>query len=263
MSIDFGSMLDDSFAYATDGIWKKWIRWLLLILSMIIFPLIMGYIVRIYRGEHPAPEPEHWGSLFVDGLKLLVVQVIYLAPVILLFILAFIPMISTLATSGVFSQEFASMTDSQSERWLDSHPELISELLFAGGFMALLIVIAIILAIIITLFSFLGMVRFARSDSISEAFNFPEILAHIRRIGWINYVIALITITIIGFIFSMILNFFSIIPVIGPVVGLIVMVVLYVPFLLFSGRFSALVYDTGMEKPVPVSSPENVRQDGL
>jgi hypothetical protein len=59
----------------------------------------------------------------------------------------------------------------------------------------------------------------------------------------------------------MILNFFSIIPVIGPIIGIFVMVILYVPFLLFSGRFSALVYDTGMEKPGTVSSPENARQN--
>ena len=59
--MDFGSMLDDSFAYAKDGVWEKWTRWLLLIVSMIIFPLILGYIVRIYRGERPAPEPGEWG----------------------------------------------------------------------------------------------------------------------------------------------------------------------------------------------------------
>jgi hypothetical protein len=255
--MDFGSMLDDSFAYAKDGVWGKTTRWLLLILSMIIFPVILGYMVRIYRGEKPAPEPENWGALFIDGLKLLLVQIIYLAPVILLAILAFIPLILTLATSGVFSQDFASMSDTQLERWMDSHPELISELLVTGGFLVILLMIALILAIIITLFSFLGVVRFARTRSISEAFNFSAILAHIGRIGWINYIIALLAITIIGYIFSMILNFFSLVPVVGIFLELLVMVILYVPFILFSARFSALVYDAG-EESLQDSAPTEV-----
>ena len=249
--MDLGSMLDDSFVYAKDGVWDQWTRWLVLILSMIIVPLILGYIVRIYRGERPAPEPGQWGTLFIDGLKLLIVQIIYLAPVILLLILAFIPLISTLITSGVFSPEFSSMTDSQSEQWLDRHPELIPELLLAGGIMVLLFIVAVIVAIVLSLFSFLGVVRFARTQHISEAFNFGALLAHIGRIGWIDYIIALITITVTGFIFSMILNFFSLIPVIGTIFGLFIMVILYVPFLLFSARFSALVYDVGEEKPAP------------
>jgi hypothetical protein len=246
-------LLDDSFAYAKEGVWERWTRWMLLIVSMLIFPLILGYMVRIYRGEKPAPEPGKWLALFIDGLKLLLVQIIYLLPVILLVILAFIPLISTLVTSGVLSQDFSSMSDSQFEQWLDSHPGLITELLFTGGFMIILLMVAIIMAIIITLFSFLGIVRFARTRSISEAFNFSAIRAHIGRIGWVNYFFALITITVVGFIFSMILNFFSFIPVIGIFIEFLVMGILYVPFILFSARFSALVYDIGEETSPQVS----------
>ena len=253
--MDFGLMLDDSFSYAKDGVWDRWARWLVLIGCMIIFPLILGYIVRIYRGERPAPEPGEWGALFVDGLKLLVVQIIYMAPVILLFILAFIPLIGTMVSAGVFSESFSSMSDSQFDRWLDNHPELISQLLVTGGFMVLLILVAVILAIVITFFSFLGVVRFARTCSISEAFNFSALLEHIRRIGWINYIIALVAISIIGYIFGMILNFFSFIPVIGIFIELIFMGILYVPFIMFSARFSCLVYDAGAAGSPESSGP--------
>jgi Protein of unknown function (DUF4013) len=250
--MDFGSILDDSFAYAKEGIWGRWPRWLVLIGCMIIFPLIFGYIVRIYRGERPAPEPGEWATLFVDGVKLLVVYIVYWAPVFLLVLVAFVPFILTLVSAGVFSESFSTMSDTQTERWFDSHPELLSQLLVTGGFMVLLILIAIILAIIITIFSFLGVVRFARTRSISEAFNFSTLLAHIRRIGWINYLIALISISIIGYIFGMILNFFSLIPIIGIFIQLILTVIFYVPFIIFSARFSSGIYDTGAE-----GSPES------
>ena len=135
ISMDFGSILDDSFAYAKEGVWERWSRWLVLIGCMIIFPLILGYIVRIYRGERPAPEPGEWATLFVDGLKLLVVHIVYWAPVFLLILVAFIPFILTLVSAGVFSESFSAMSDTQTERWFDSHPELLSQLLVTGGFM--------------------------------------------------------------------------------------------------------------------------------
>jgi hypothetical protein len=260
--MDFGLMLDDAFAYAKEGIWERWSRWFVLIICMVIFPLILGYMVRIYRGEKPAPEPGGWGGLFIDGLKLLVVQIVYLAPVILLVILAFIPLISTLVASGAFSDDFSSMSESQTERWFDSHPGLVPDLVIAGGFMVIVLLLAVILAIILAVFSFLGMVRFARTGGISEAFNFSAILAHIRRIGWFSYLLALIVITIIGYIFSMILNLFSFIPVIGDIIGLVVMVLLYPPFILFSSRFSSLVYDAGVEEPLMASGIDGKSPSG-
>jgi len=248
-------MLDDAFAYAREAVWERWTRWLILMVSLIIFPLFFGYMVRIYRGTRPAPEPEQWGSLFVDGLKLLVVQIVYFLPVILLVILAFIPLISTLLAAGVFSENFGTMSEAQSGQWFESHPEIFSAL----GIMIVLLFAAVVLAIVITFFSYLGVVRFARTGSIGEAFNFSAILAHIGRIGWINYIIALIAITIIGYIFGTILNFFSFIPVVGIFIELLLMGIFYVPFLIFSARFSCRVYDAGEEPlpPVPSAAPES------
>ena len=43
----------------------------------------------------------------------------------------------------------------------------------------------------------MGAVRFARTDSFGEAFNFSAILAHIGRIGWGPYIVALIVLMVV------------------------------------------------------------------
>ena len=47
-----------------------------IILAIILaFPLL-GYTVRMYRGETPAPQVNNWGSLFADGSKLFIILLI-------------------------------------------------------------------------------------------------------------------------------------------------------------------------------------------
>jgi len=249
MVMSFGTMLDDSFSYAKDGVWGKWKHWLLLIVSLIIFPLILGYIVRIYRGEKPAPELKEWWAMFIDGLKLLVVNIIYALPVILLAIAAFLPLISAFIASGALSLDFATMTDAQADQWLTTHPEILS----AAGLMIVLLLVTLIVAIIVTIFSFIGSIRFARTGRIGEGFNFQEILAQISRIGWLTYIAALIIIGIIGVVFWLLLQIFSLIPVIGGIIFLVVAIVLYPPFVLFVSRYAALVYERG--EPAPAQAP--------
>ena len=241
MVTTLGEMLDDSWGYAKRGVWGKPKNWLLLIISLIIFPLILGYSVWIYRGERPAPALHHWGTMFIDGLKLLVVSLIYAIPIILLAIVAFLPFVSALVTSGAISADFASMTSEQTNLWITSHPEILS----AALFMAVLLLVTVIVAIVITIFSFIGIVRFARTGKIREGFNFSEILSRIGRIGWLNYLAALIVIGIISIIFWLLLHVFALIPVIGKAVFVIVSLVLYPPFILFVTRYAALVYERG------------------
>ena len=40
-------------------------------------------MMRIYHGMTPSPEPDTWGTMFIDGLKLFVVGFIYALPVII------------------------------------------------------------------------------------------------------------------------------------------------------------------------------------
>jgi len=235
-------MLDESFSYAKEGIWGKWERWALLIISLVIFPLILGYIVRIYRGEKPAPELKEWGAMFIDGIKLLLVVLVYAAPVILLVIAAFVPLVSAIISSGATSDEFSSMTSTQVEQWMTANPQVMAAL----GQMAIFLVVAIILALIIGIFSFTGLVRFARTQKMAESFNFSAILKHIGRIGWLTYIAALIIIGIIGIIFGMVLNILTFIPIIGQALFFAVMLVVYPPYILFVGRYTVHVYELGV-----------------
>ncbi len=256
--MDFGTMLDESFSYAKEGVWGKWKRWLLLMISVIIFPLILGYIVRVYRGEKPAPEPEHWGSLFIDGLKMLVVCLIYALPIILLVIAAFLPLVSTFVSAGALSMNFEAMTDAQVESWMVSNPEIFS----AMGTMLVLLLVAVILAIVIYIFSFMGVIQFARTGRIGDGFNFSEILARIGRIGWLSYIAALIIISIISFVFCMLLQIFTIIPGIGEFVSFAVMIMLYPPYVMFVCRYSVHVYDSG-EPAAPAPAEQLLTKGSL
>jgi hypothetical protein len=211
--MDFGKNVSDSLAYAQDGLMGKWMKWVLLIISAIIFPLMGGYVVRILKGATPSPELEDWVTLFIDGVKLFIVGLIYAIPIIILEFIAMGAIIAAAATGD----ETAALAG------------------IAGA--GLIFLVIFVVAIIIGLFEATACVRFARTGSIGEAFNFSAILAHIAKIGWVTYIIALIILAIIWGVIEVIC---MIIPFIGPLLLLIV-----IPFLiLFAARYLTLLYDS-------------------
>jgi hypothetical protein len=113
-------------------------------------------------------------------------------------------------------------------------PGAIMGLLVAILFGAMIIVIV---AIIIGLITATASVRFARTDSFSEAFNFGAIFSHIGRIGWMTYIIALIMLGII-------VGIAEVICMVIPYIGIVLLFIL-LPFLgLFSARYLALLYES-------------------
>jgi hypothetical protein len=223
--MEIGNMLEDSIGYAKEAVWEKWGRWILLILCSIIFPLMIGYTMEVYRGKKPAPELEHWGKLFFDGLKLLIAAIIYAIPVALVIVIfggyALISAILSAPTPDYYSM----------------NPELLLPLLgvfFVGLF------IALILAIIIALIATIGFVRLARTDSITETFNFGAIFSQIGKIGWINYIIALIVLIVVEIIFGVLVSLLQAIPVLGWLIWL----ALQPPLAIFSARYITRIYDS-------------------
>jgi hypothetical protein len=155
--------------------------------------------------------------MFIDGIKLFIVGLIYAIPVL---ILSFV----------LFGSE-------------DMIRSSVSPSTIGGLIIAVLMgaIILIIVAITTWLIVMTAGVRFARTDSIGEAFNFGVIFTHIGKIGWMTYIIALlmILITLVNIvIICLVIN------MVIPYTGIILLLIL-LPFLcLFSPRYITLLYES-------------------
>ena len=215
--MDYGNMVGEAFAYAKDGIWEKWNKWLMLIIATILLGIpLMGYAMKVLRGTKPAPEVDDWAPLFIDGIKYIIVKIIYAIPLI---IVGFLVLGAAFMTA--MSGNVAAMTGA-----------------IAGMLVGLLLIF--ILAIVIALFEMIGMVRFARTGSIGEAFNFNAILATIGKIGWVPYIIALVVFLIVAVVIGIIITIIMMVPILGWIIYLC----LIAPMTIFFARYICLLYDS-------------------
>jgi hypothetical protein len=215
--MDYGSMIGESFEYAKEAVVGKWNKWLMLIIATILLALpLMGYAMKVLRGEKPAPEVEDWGTLFIDGIKYLIVSLIYALPIIIVWIL-----VLGASAAAIMSGNYSAM-------------------MAAFGAMALGVLVMFVLGVIIAVFEVIGIVRFARTGSIGEAFNISAILATINKIGWVPYIIALIVLMIVGIVVGIIIGILTMI----PYLGIIIYLCLIAPITLLFMRYICLLYDS-------------------
>jgi hypothetical protein len=215
--VDSGKIIEDSFEYAKESLVGKWKTWILLIFSCLVFPLYLGYVIRICRGANPSPQLDNWGSMFIDGIRLFIVGLIYSLPILILSFVLF---------------ESADMIRSS------VNPGTIGDLIIAILMGAIILVIVAISVLLIVM---TAGVRFARTDSIGEAFNFGAVLTHIGRIGWMTYIIALLMILIT------LVNIIIICLIINMVISYtgIILFLILLPFLsLFSPRYITMLYES-------------------
>ena len=211
-----GDNLGESFEYTKEALVGKWVRWILLIiigLIPIVDFILYGYTIRVLRGTKPAPELEDYVQLFIDGLLYFVISIVWMIPAIIVGMILIGGSVVALITA----------------------PDAMAGAAIAG--MGLGLLITIIVAILCGLFATIGVVRFARTEKVGEAFAFGAIKDKIGEIGWANYIIALI---VMGIVVGVIYFVLAIIPIIGWLLMFIA-----IPFLaIFSSRFICNLYDS-------------------
>jgi hypothetical protein len=264
--MDIGKLLENSFGYTKEGLFGNVGTWIILIILAILpaIPILLsfltlipslmtgsmpdfgifipvfivaviaaiflsafyqGYQMKILRGEAPLPAVSGYGKMFSDGIKYIIITFIYAIPVLIILGVTIGGAIMTAVSAGPNFEDILPII----------------------GAVILGVIIALIVGFIIGLFAVIGLIRFARTGRMGEAFSFGAIKDTIGRIGWGHYILSLIVVGVIVVIVSVVLG---VIPYIGWLLNLII-----APFIaVFYSRYLSLLYDSGEEGVV--AAPE-------
>lgn len=206
-----------------------WTQVILLCLAGVLLSFVLaGYLVRVYRGTTPPPRFDAWVSLYIDGIKLAIVGLVWFIPAFVILISAFIMVVFGAVIRG------GSMSS-----------------LMSAGFILLLI--GLIVLVITAVYAYLGTVRFARTGSMREGLRFSAITGTIQAIGWGTYILALIIMGVLVVLASLVISLLALIPLVGWVIEIVLMPLVQV----FSARYISRVYDHGVS-PEPAPEPATV-----
>jgi hypothetical protein len=238
--MDIGEIISDAVKYPSSE-WKKVIiLGILFILSFVIIGIffVLGYFLRILKstiaGIDELPEFDDWGDMFVDGLKVMVVYIIYLL----------IPGIVIVA--GAFSS-LASLSVTNTS--LSTAP---------SSFFAIIGITAIIgyiLALIFALFAYMALANMALYDEIEAAFRFGEIIDKIKMIGWGKYILWYIVMWVIALIIGFITGLLNVIPIVGTIIAILV---IYPYFVMILARSIGLIFESSEEDQKTTLETESI-----
>ena len=196
--MDIGYIANDSIKYPSSD-WKKMIILGIIMIIPIVNFIGWGYLLRIvkatFAGIDEQPDFDEIGELFIDGLKILVVNIAYM---IIPFIVIF---------AGIYGSILA-------------YGNLFTNPYTAFGLIGGIALIGILLLIIFGIFEIIAIANMALYDGeLGAAFRFSEILERISMIGWVNYIIWLIVMFVIGVVGGIIASILGIIPYIGMIIA--------------------------------------------
>ncbi len=216
---------------------------ILAIITIIAAVLYLGYVFRVFKISLTElcklPEFDDFLSMIVDGLKVLVVWIVYaiIFGIIIAIIWGIVLGIGILigGLTGMFSSANYLANPS-----LALGSGIILWILYLIFLIAYLISIAltVLFAIVVPL----GITNMAREDNIGAAFNFSSIRERINRIRWLKAVLWVIG---LYFFAGLVVGLVSGI-LVYLLIGFIVVPLLVIPFVsIFSARAATLLYLEG------------------
>jgi hypothetical protein len=223
-----------SVRFADDTVRGKWRVWGILIIYSLIFPLILGYMMEIYRGSKSPPGLSDRRRLFEDGLGYFAVRILYSIPLAVLMFVLVVVMVMPGLTLGHNLTSTTGMEGSLPGNSPVLSPRILMNLVMAAlaGYYVLSIPETI------------GIIRYARTDVFEEAFHLEVIREKIGRIGWAFYLGALLVpVLILGILtsFALFVNLsFPFFPFVGSLLAAVAGPLVSI----FNARFLTLVYDT-------------------
>lgn len=238
--MDIGDVVSDSLRYPSTDLKKVVILGILFLISFLIVPIFLafGYMFRALKaslaGVEELPDFEEWGLMLIDGIKLFIVQLIYMLPAIIIGILSIISLWSSLWSLTYTAQVSGSTLT----------PDMIFGIL--GGFALLGLIIAGIYSLVIYPIMAVAIGNMAYYDGeLGAAFRFGEIISTVSQIGWVDLIIWYIVMLIIGFVIAFVASILTIIPIIG---WLILVFLIYPYIYLFYARAISWLYASAFDE---------------
>lgn len=215
---------------------------LLGIVSILLYFVTEGYILSVlkesinFNDEVPALDIV---ANFIDGLKLLIVQIVYyIIPTIIVLIVGWLSgTYSAVMNIVEYMGQDVANTTVNATAMVNTVPQEYWTALFAG--LIITVIVAMILYIIFGLLLEIAMCRLAKYDSIGEAIDFKEVIGDIKEIGIGRYIGWYVILLVISIVLGLILGFITAIPYIGVLIAFLV----GAPFIaLFGSRALGTLY---------------------
>lgn len=206
------------------------------ILFLFLFPYVPGYFYRSMQNREIRKLDDLFG-LFFSGWKVNALVLYYAIPLVVIFLLYAI-----LFTYMNGALNFVLNGD-------------LSGIAAAVDYLSLAVylILEFATAVFLALFACIGLVHLARTGSLRKAVNMGTIAGIIKRIGWYDYILCIVIITIIllavAVIFLGLASIFGYTAVANTVCFCLLLFVA-IPTGIFVTRYLANIYDTAFTEPV-------------